>query len=78
MWSFKPCKCLAACSAKRVPSFLNHFKTLFGGLASGIKPMTTSRRAVHLSTDRANPATERKKSSSKYKSLLCDFLWVPI
>ena len=47
---------LAACSAKEVPSFLSHFKTLSNGPAPGIEP-ATSRSAVKRSTDWANPAT---------------------
>ena len=35
MWSSKPCEGLAACSTKRVPSFLSYFKTLSIGLAPG-------------------------------------------
>ena len=49
---------LAACSAKEVPSFLSHFKTLSNGPAPRIKP-TTFRSAVKRSTDWANPATVR-------------------
>ena len=45
-----------ACSAKEVPSFLSHFKTLSNGPAPGIEP-ATSHSAVKRSTDWANPAT---------------------
>ena len=38
------------CSAKEVPSFLSHFKTLSVGAAPGIEPMT-SHSAVKRSTD---------------------------
>ena len=55
-WSSKPREGLAACSAKEVPSFLSHFKTLSNGPAPGIEP-ATSRSAVKRSTDWANPAT---------------------
>ena len=52
------------CSAKEVPSFLSHFKTLSIGPAPGIEP-TTSRSAVKRSTDWVNPAmvqnTEKQK-----------------
>ena len=53
---------LAACSAKEVPSFLSHFKTLSNGPAPGIEP-ATSRSAVKRSTDWANPATVKSKSN---------------
>ena len=46
---------LAACSAKRVPSFLSYFKTLSIRLAPGIEP-ATFRSAVNRFTDWANPA----------------------
>ena len=49
-WSSEPRKGLAACSAKEVPSFLSHFKTLSNGPAPGIEP-ATSRSAVKCSTD---------------------------
>ena len=55
-WSSEPREGLAACSAKKVPSFLSHFKTLSNGPAPGIEP-ATSRSAVKRSTDWANPAT---------------------
>ena len=55
MWSSKPHKSLATCSAKGVTSFLSYFKTLSIGPAPGIKP-TTSRSAGTCSTDRANTA----------------------
>ena len=53
--SSEPRECLAACSAKAVPSFLSYFKTLSVGPAPGIEP-ATSRSAVRRSTDSANPA----------------------
>ena len=46
---------LAACSTKRVPSFLSYFKTLSIRLAPGIEP-ATFRSAVNRFTDWANPA----------------------
>ena len=49
-WSSEPREGLAACSAKEVPSFLSHFKTLSIGPAPGIEP-ATSRSAVKRSTD---------------------------
>ena len=48
-WSSEPREGLAACSAKEVPSFLSHFKTLSNGPAPGIEP-ATSRSAVKRST----------------------------
>ena len=54
-WSSEPREGLTACSAKEVPSFLSHFKTLSNGPAPGIEP-ATSRSAVKRSTDWANPA----------------------
>ena len=51
MWSSEPREGLAACSAKEVPSFLSHFKTLSNGLAPGIEP-ATSRSAVKRSTNK--------------------------
>ena len=45
-WSSEPHEGLAGCSAKRVPSFLNYFKTLSIGPGLGIEP-TTSRSAVN-------------------------------
>ena len=41
---------VSPCSAKEVPSFLSHFKTLSNGPAPGIEP-STSRSAVKRSTD---------------------------
>ena len=38
--SCKPCECLSACSAKKVPSFLSYFKTLSIGPVPGIEPVT--------------------------------------
>ena len=55
MWSSEPCKDLAICRAKEVPSFLSYFKTLSVGLLLEIKP-TTSHSAVKFCTDWANPA----------------------
>ena len=55
-WSSEPREGLTACSAKEVPSFLSHFKTLSNGPAPGIEP-ATSRSAIKRSTDWANPAT---------------------
>ena len=55
-WSSEPREGLAACSAKDVPSFLSHFKTLSNGPAPGIEP-ATFRSAVKRSTDWANPST---------------------
>ena len=49
-WSSEPPEGLAACSAKEVPSFLSHFKTLSNGPAPRIEP-ATSRSAVKRSTD---------------------------
>ena len=49
-WSSEPREGPAACSAKEVPSFLSHFKTLSNGPAPGIEP-ATSRSAVKHSTD---------------------------
>ena len=55
-WSSEPREGLAACSAKEVPSFLSHFKTLSNGPAPEIEP-ATYRSTVKRSTDWANPAT---------------------
>ena len=55
-WSSEPSEGLAACSAKEVPSFLSHFKTLSNGLALGIEP-ATSRSTVKRSAEWAIPAT---------------------
>ena len=55
-WSSEPREGLAACSAKEVPSFLSHFKTLSNDPAPGIEP-ATSRSSVKRSTDWTNPAT---------------------
>ena len=49
-WSSEPREGLAACSAKEVPSFLSHFKTLSNGPAPEIEP-ATSRSAVKRCTD---------------------------
>ena len=49
-WSSEPSEGLTACSAKEVPSFLSHFKTLSNGPAPGIEP-ATSRSAFKRSTD---------------------------
>ena len=57
-WSSEPREGLAACSAKEVPSFLSHFKTLSNCPAPGIEP-ATSRSAVKRSTDWAIPATDK-------------------
>ena len=48
--SHTPREGLAACSAKEVPSFLSHFKTLSNGPAPRIEP-ATSRSAVKRPTD---------------------------
>ena len=40
-WSCEPREGQAACSAKEVPSFLSHFKTLSNGPAPGIEPVTS-------------------------------------
>ena len=50
IWSSKPHKVPAACSAKGVPSFLSYFKTLSIVPGPGIDP-TISRSAVKRSTD---------------------------
>ena len=57
-WSSEPREGLAACSAKEVPSFLSHFKTLSNCPAPGIEP-ATSHSAVKRSTDWAIPATDK-------------------
>ena len=55
-WSSEPLdQGLAACSAKRVPTFLSYFKTLSIRLAPGIEP-ATFRSAVNRFTDWANHA----------------------
>ena len=41
MWSSEPCKDLAICRAKEVPSFLSYFKTLSIGPLLEIKPTTS-------------------------------------
>ena len=53
---------LAICKAKamNVTSFLSHFKTMNVGPVPGIEP-STSRSAVKLSTDWANPAAVKNK-----------------
>ena len=53
---------LAICKAKAVyvTSFLSHFKTMNVGPVPGIEP-STSRSAVKLSTDCANPAAVKNK-----------------
>ena len=53
MWSSEPCKDLAICRAKEVPSFL--VKTLSISPLLEIKPIT-SHSAVKFCTDWANPA----------------------
>lgn len=42
MWSSKPGEGLAACIAKRVPSFVSYFKSLGIGPVPGIEFMTSS------------------------------------
>ena len=54
-WSSEPREGPAICTAKAVPSFLSHFKTLCIVLVPGIEP-ATSRSAVKRSTDWDNPA----------------------
>ena len=67
--SSEPREGLAASSAKRVPSFLSHFKTLSNGPAAGIEP-ATSRSAVKRSTDWANPATVKFMCNHKEQLIL--------
>ena len=61
-WSSEPREELAICRAKAVPSFLSYFKALSIGPARGIEP-ATSRSAVKLCTDCANPAADPDKGT---------------
>ena len=81
-WSSEPRESSAACSAKRLPSFLSYFKTLSNGPAPGIEP-ATSRSAVMRSTDWANPACSvwdsKQCEISKYvhRNTPSQHWWVP-
>ena len=78
MWSFEPHECLlAACSAKGVPSFLNHFKALFIGPASGIEPATSRCLVTSLLTELILPQKERKvyQSVNVYYVTFCGYLF---
>ena len=70
MWSSEPREGLAGCSAKEVPSFLSHFKTLSVGPAPGIEP-ATSRSAVKRSTNWANPATVKDSQVKLNQATRC-------
>lgn len=75
--SSEPCKDLAICKEKEVPSILNYFKTLSIGPLLGIEP-TPSQSAVKLSTDWVNPARTVAIAVDNYCLIfpyVCIFNW---